>query len=937
MANRHSFRAVLLTAVIYLISSALIPVASAADEGFEFYPDGTYDRDIPSPQEIIGFQMGDRPVHHSEAVEYFRTLSEHSPRVQFHTYGETYEGRQLVYAVISSKENMEQLESIRSGLGKLADPRRLSSSGEAERIIQNSPAQAWLLYSIHGDELSSTDAAVQVLYQLAAGTDKTTRSLLDSLVICIDPLQNPDGRERFLAQVEQWQSGVPVSDAQSIQHTTVWPWGRGNHYLFDLNRDWFPLVNTESRARITALRKWHPQLVVDAHEMGGYSTYLFPPAREPINRNIPEHIRKKWIPLFAADHAEAFNEHGWSYYTKEWNDDWYPGYGSSWGRYQDAVGILYEQAGVDGTLLRQPGEKTLTYREAVHHHFVSSITNLKTTVNHRKDLLSDYYQSRKSHLDDFVRSETRVYLFLPGENSSRTEHFVNTLLIQDIEVHRASESFALAETRDYWSEKRESRRFPAGTYIVRLDQPLRPYIEAILEFDPRMVTEALQQERKSLLNGDGSTMYEVTTWSLPIAYGLEAFSSLRFPDVSLEPVTEITTKTGQVLNPSPEYGYLIPYEDAAARDVLIGLLQDGFVIRAAREPFTLNNNEYDRGTLLIRNEENPPGVKDSLVQIAKRTGLTIIGTNTALSDEGPDLGGGEFVLVTRPKPAILTGSGISTYSFGTIWHMLDRQLDLRHSILNVDRFSGFDLRKYNVLLLPSSDDYERLLGEHGTEKLKSWVKGGGTLIALNNAAGFMADSAGTLSRVRLRRQSLQDLQVYLRAVVEERKADSVSIDSAAIWEGKDYSEFRKFPGSQAEEDLEQLRHQDKRMRLFKPQGTYMKAVLDETHWLAFGCEQQVPAFMYTSYAYLSKSPVETVGRLAPASGLRVSGLLWPEARQRWANTAYLTRESAGRGQIILFASEPFFRGYHHSTGKLLQNAILFGPGFGTRQPVPLDN
>jgi len=375
-----------------LTGLSLLPELYSQDT--EFFPGGTYDEAVPAPAEVLGFEIGERPVRYHEMVQYLEAVAASSPRVQLYEYGATYEDRILYYTVVSSEANLENLDSIRSGINRLADPRTIRNSAGANPLIMNTPLISWLMYSIHGDELSSTDAALQVLYQLAAGTDSITDSLLENIVICMDPLQNPDGRERYLAQMQQWGSREPNSDGQSIQHTGEWPWGRGNHFLFDLNRDWFLMVNRESRARVQTVAEWNPQLVVDAHEMGGYDTYLFPPGREPINRNINARIRQKWIARFARDHAAAFDRHGWSYYTKEWMDDWYPGYGDSWARYFDAAGILYEQAGVDGTKLQRPDGTVLTYRESVQHHFVSSLTTLNTAMENRQELLQEQIEKQ---------------------------------------------------------------------------------------------------------------------------------------------------------------------------------------------------------------------------------------------------------------------------------------------------------------------------------------------------------------------------------------------------------------------------------------------------------------------------------------------------------------------------------------------------------------
>ena len=297
--------------------------------------------------------------------------------------GETTEHRPQYYLTISDPANIAELDRIRADHMRLADPRTLTEPA-AKTLAKTLPAVVWIGYGIHGDELSSVDAAMNVAYQLAAGTDTTTLLLLKNLVVCLDPMENPDGRERFLAQLQQWSGTVENTDAQSIHHSGIWPGGRGSHYLFDLNRDWFALTHPETRARVQTVVEWHPQVFIDAHEMGAYDTYLFSPPREPINPHVSPDGRAWWT-VFSKDQARAFDRFGWSYYTREWNDDWYPGYANSWGHYLDAVGILYEQAGVEGTMVVRPDGTTLRYRETVHHHVVSSLANCQTAARHRED------------------------------------------------------------------------------------------------------------------------------------------------------------------------------------------------------------------------------------------------------------------------------------------------------------------------------------------------------------------------------------------------------------------------------------------------------------------------------------------------------------------------------------------------------------------------
>lgn len=917
---------------LYLLLALSNPYSQAQPA---FFPGGAYDPAIPSPEAVLGFASGERPARYEEVLHYFQLLAESSPRLRLLESGRTHENRKLFYALISSEENLGRLESIRETVARLANPRSIKSEAEAREIAKQTPAIAWMMYSIHGDELSGVDAALLLAYQLVAGTDTLSERLRRELVVGIDPNENPDGRERFLAQMQQWSGKTPTSDAQSIQHTGVWPWGRGNHYLFDLNRDWFILSQPETRARVQALLHWNPQLVVDAHEMGAYETYLFPPAREPINPNIHQSLLK-WGKTFSEDQARAFDRYGWSYYTREWHEDWYPGYGSSWPSYLGAVGILYEQASTEGTSVKYPDGTTLAFRDAVHHQFVSSLANLSTAARHRSELLQDFYRMKKEALTS--HGAPAAYYILPGSNPSRVYRLLEKLLAQKIEIETAEEDFQAASLRSYWDSIPINKKLPRGTFIIRLNQPLRPLINAILEFDPRMTSAFLKWERESLERGQGTRMYEVGAWSMLLAYGVEGYVSGAVPPIKTRPLREAPKSAGTVLNPRPLYGFLIDYGDDSAIPALLRLLEGGYRVRAAREVFRVEGKLFPRGSLLLRLNENPASLAEALSRISEESGATVYGTNSARSQEGPDLGGGQFTLLAPPRIALLAGPEFNMYSFGSTWHLLDYELGIRHTILNYQYFGQTDLRTYNVLILPSTwgsaEDYRKIFDKEGLQKLKDWVSNGGTLVAMGNGAAFAADSASGLSQVKLRRQALKELALYQEAVAQERRIGREKIDSLAIWEGKVAATTS--PAAKEEkktEDLQALQRLDERQRLFMPRGAILRVDLNETHWLSFGVGAQTPALLYSSYALMSKNPVETAGRFGEVEHLRLAGLLWPEARQRWANSAYATREAQGNGQVILFIGDPNFRSYFYGTGRMLLNALLLGPGFGTRQAV----
>ena len=609
---------------------------------------------------------------------------------------------------------------------------------------------------------------------------KTAQAIRQALVVFIDPCQNPDGRERTLSQIQQWTGRANNPDGQSMEHGSVWPGGRSNHYLCDLNRDWFIGSQTESKAKVRAMAQWNPQLVVDAHEMGSYATYFFNPPREPISHHIHGKI-KDWWQVIAQDQAAAFDRRGWSYYTNESFDEWYPGYGSSWAFGLGSVAILYEQASSTGSSILRPEGKTLDFAEAVEHQFVSSMANLTTAAKHRQKLLEDFYAMRAEAVKP-KSGKPAAYVLLEGRNPTRTAALADNLINQGVEVQRLKTPAEVKGARSYWSDDPVAMTLPAGSYVIAMDQPLSPLATGVLEFDVRMSQRLLAHERKSLETGKGTRMYEVGAWSMPLAYGVEALALLSPANLDGVPYTGTPpAKTTPPAGPAP-YGYLLPYQDDASVHALIAAFGMDLKIRCAAKPFTLNGRNYGQGTLLVRRHENGPDLDAQIARLTQSTSATFQPVATALTEKGINLGSGEFRLLQAPRIAIVGGSGISTTGFGALWHLLDTGLGLRASRLDVSRLGGIDFRPYNVLVLPSSNRYKRLLGPQGLAKLADWVSAGGTLIALEDAAAALTDSTAKFSQVRLRRDALAKLAQYQGELAWKAKAGQNVPDSLVVWE-----------------------------------------------------------------------------------------------------------------------------------------------------------
>ena len=956
----HTVLLTLAVAVGFAAVAAAQPAPNpmpALDYDVEFFPGSTYDPAIPKVEEILGFRPGDRAAFPAEIETCLKRWAEASPRARLVEYARSYEGRALHYMIVTSPANLERIDEIQATAARLADPRRLSA-GQAAEVIPGQPAIAWMAYSIHGDETSGTDSSLAVLYHLLAGTGDDVTSLLDNVVVLVDSMQNPDGRHRFLQQIAEHRGVAPNVDDQSLLHSGYWPWGRSNHYGFDLNRDWTLGVNPESRGRIAAAGSWHPQLMVDAHEMGSQDTYLFSPAREPRNPNMPG-PSGEWNGRFAEDQAAAFDRNQWVYYTGEWNEGWYPGYTDAWGAFRGAVGILYEQAGFAEDGVRQANGEVVTYRQAVHQQAVSSIANLTTLAENREALLEAYVADRRAAMAADGPYADRVFAIPPTANASRLRRFVDLMELQGFEMQRLT---AAARVDGAVDQLGRSRRvtLPAGTVLIANRQPEARLIATMLNFDERMPEDYLARERTSIMRGDGSTVYDLTAWNMTMLHGLEAYELSGGLPSGAEPYRpSAETREPMVETPASAVGWLIDGADDASVAAAARLMERGVEVRIADRAIELDGDAFTRGSVVVLAADNRSFGGDltaELAAVASDLTLDVHALATGLgAGELPDLGGGHFGLLERPRIALLSRGGLSAYSFGSIWHTLDQRLAIRHSHVDSTGLSFADLRRYNVVVLP--DRWFGSLDDSARTALEAWVEAGGTLIAIGNSATQLGAGESPLSRVRELDAVLDELADYEGAVLREILAEAETLpDSDAVWSHTAPAVgVTPWAGLEdvARPSKEEIERQDAWGRLFMPQGAFVAARVADEHWLSYGVGEVLPTLVNSGRVLMAKHPVaapvrygvlETTSADARRIGwsvlpedralrLRMSGLLWPEAADRLANAAAVTRERRGRGQIVLFANSPTFRASTHGTARLLLNAMIYGPGLGASAPI----
>ena len=619
----------------------------------------------------------------------------------------------------SSPERIARLDTIKADLRRLADPRTLGA-GEAERLIRDLPVVTWLIHAVHGNEISSSDAALAEAYHLlAAQGDDSVDTILRESVVLIDPLENPDGRARFLAQNLAGRAAVADSDPVSAERDEPWPGGRANHYLFDMNRDWFALTQPETVGRVGVHLEWYPHVVVDLHEMGGESTYYFAPPAEPENPHITKQ-QHAWFSTFGKANAERFDERGFSYFVKEVYDSFYPGYGESWPIFQGAVGMTYEQASARGLVYRRSDDTLLTYGQGIVHHFTAAITTAATAARNRERLLRDFHDYRKTAV---AEGQGREYLIPPGVDPPRAARLAQLLVRQGLEVAEVLEPIRAG-----------ARTFPAGTYVVPMAQPgsrlVRNLLDPSIAMDPKFLDEQERRRRKRL----SDEIYDITAWSLPLAFDVEV--------VAVDRPTGARTRRVEAAAPRPvdlptaRVAYFVPWGVGAAAAVTEAL-QAGIRVRSADDGFTQGGRTHPAGTAVIRVAENGPDLRGRLGPILARHGVAAMAVDSGWIEEGISLGSRQVRGLKRPRVALAWDAPALSTSAGWARWVLERRYGQPVTAVRVASFRRLDLGRYDVVVLPSGD-YSAALGEEQVRRLRDWIRGGGTLVTLADASRWAA-------------------------------------------------------------------------------------------------------------------------------------------------------------------------------------------------------
>ena len=890
-----------------ILAVVAAPVATpVAAQDFEFFPGASYDPAVPTLEQVAGHANGAKITSHAEAVAYLQALAGASPKVRLVQFGETWEGRSLNYLVITSEANHARVAEMQAGMQQLADPRGLSKS-DADALISSVLPVTWLSYGVHGNEISSTDASLLTAYHLAASqNDEMVDTILANSIVIIDPMQNPDGRDRYVSHYRQTVGPMLDTDPAAAEHAEPWPSGRMNHYLFDMNRDWFALTQKESRARVKAFQEWWPVVFVDLHEMGANATYYFPPPAPPIN---PHYTKGQidWLARFGQNNSKWFDRFRFDYYTGEVFDEFYPGYGTSWPMAHGTIGMTYEQASAEGRGIEREDETKLYYRDTVQHHFISSLSTAEVVARNREEMLRYFYDYRRTAIEEGQKESVKEYILPPGSDPGRAAKLAAQLQALGADVKQAVKAFTHPKVRRHPSGSLESREFPAGTYIIPLAQPakrlLRTLLDPQVDMDKEFVEEQIRRQSKRL----GDQIYDVTAWSLPLMQDVEFYIGESVTSSSLPVLGAPASVTGQVHGGPAHLAYVIRWGQHSAARALAGLLRQKVRVHFSVKEFTQNGVEFPRGSLIIKTKDNPSDLASRMDALAATYAVDIHATDRAWMDSGINFGSNNVLYLEPPRIALAWDRPTHPYSAGWVRYTLEQAYGLPVTIVTTERLARADLSRYNVIVLPSSisffgGGYGGVFGERGVENLKTWIRQGGTLITLGAATQWLTgEKVGLLSTQR-----------ELRGGKPENTEDKQPSKSRDEGEGENAAEPSITP--------------DRELPIPIP-GAIMRVLLDPDHWLSAGYDgdTQVMVEGRNIYTPLNLDEGTNVARYAEAGKVLLSGFTYEGSREQLAGKAYLMVQNHGRGRVIAFAEDPNYRAYFDGLNLLFLNGIFFGP------------
>ncbi len=818
---------------------------------------------LQSPKEFLGYELGDRFTRHHRVVEYFKQVADALPNVDLIQYGETYEHRPLVYAVVTSEENFKNIEQIRSD--------NLRRAGMETGTPSTKVAIVWLSYNVHGNEANSLEASMKTLHELADPTNVKSQQLLKNTVVIIDPCINPDGRDRYANFYNQYGNFPPNLDGDSKEHREPWPGGRANHYMFDLNRDWAWQTQNESKQRIKVYNQWLPHVHVDFHEQGPNEPYYFAPAAAPYHEVVSTWQREFQVTI-GKNHARYFDAQGWLYFTKEVFDLYYPSYGDSYPTFNGSIGMTYEQGGSGrgGLAITTNEGDPLTLKDRLTHHHTAGISTVEATSLNASRVVDEFEKYFRENVSNPV-SPYKTYVIKSEKSGDKLKQLAAWMDTHNIKYGHAS---AGKPTKgfDYTTQTVQNFNLTTEDLIINIYQPKSRFITTLFEPQSKL---------------PDSATYDITAWNLMYAYGLKGYALNERINVGKNYAPAMSDNVSVAAKP---YAYIFRYQSLRDLEFLAAMLNQGVKVRSALKAFKVSNESFEPGTLIVTQRNNESVVDfDNVIQtLAKQLDRKIYTSTTGFVDAGKDFGSEYVSYLKAPKVAMLVGEQTSSLSAGEVWYFFEQELKYPITQLGTEYFKSIDLKKFDVLVVPEGN--YRLFDEAMLSKVSDWVSAGGRLILIANALTSFADQKG----FALKQYPTED------AKKEAEKKEK---------------EVKEKEGLLRYEEAERKSISD-----FMP-GAIYKTTLDKSHPLAFGLGDTYYSLRENGLRY---SFLEDAWNVAVIKGYAkpVQGFAGFKANKKLDNSLVFGVEDKGRGNVIYFVDNPLFRCFWENGKMVFANAVF---------------
>ena len=834
--------------ILVLLISCSIGAQKSVDLSYYLPQNVTYNKNIPTPKAVIGHEVGEWHVTHDKLMFYMQTLAKKSDRITIESRGETFEGRPILLLTITSPKNHQSIDSIRE------EHIALTENGASSLSTDAMPIVVYQGFSIHGNEPSGANAGLAYAYYLAAAQGPEIDELLNNLVILMDPSYNPDGLQRFAYWANTNKSINLVSDNNEREYHEVWPGGRTNHYWFDMNRDWLPVQLPESRARIKSFHKWLPNILTDHHEMGTNSTFFFQPGEPTRVHPLTPKMNQELTAEIGTYHAKALDKIGSLYYSEEGYDDYYYGKGSTFPDVNGSIGILFEQGSSRGHI-QETENGLLTFPFTIRNQFTTALSTIEAAKNMRGKILNYQRGFYKDVRIEAAKSKTKSIVFGDSKDAAKTWHLAEILNRHKIKLHEIANDVAIG-----------GKNYKKGnSYVVPMNQKNHRLIKAMFE------------KRTTFAD---SLFYDISAWTFPLAFNVDYSEQTSMANVGAE-ITDFPPLSGTVSGKS-NYAYLFEWNEYYTPKALNKIVEKGLRAKVAKSPFSLEGKQYDYGTILIpvQNQDLKADELHAFLQeVAQESMLQITSVSTGLT-KGIDLGSNDFDPVKKQKVAILVGSGIRPYDAGEIWHLFDTRFNMRLTKLDLAYLSSVDLSKYTDLIIPSiSTRSGNGINKKHVEKLKEWVKDGGTLIGYRNIAEWL--NKNEIIKLNFKKDTLVAKNI---SFVEKRDFNGAQVTGGAIFEAR----------------------------------------IDRSHPINYGYKNEKIAMFRNTNVYIEPDKNSFNNPIQYTNSPLLSGYISEENLELMKGSVPFQVKKVGKGRIIVFTDNTNFRAFWYGTNKLLMNAIFFG-------------